>query len=179
MKARGTPRRKGKAGTLCTYGDPNVLSADIGTSQLAGAFSAYRAGGGRALSAESRAGDGFLWSTDCERGGDQCSIIKFISSGQQCTSGFRNCYFVSWMKNSSPVWKTAIAELGCLTGGGSGVSAEVKRFERSWAGFCGATPDSWSWQQILPRCFCWPRRLVFLPMPGTIHTRQRQKNVSK
>lgn len=49
----------------------------------------------------------------------------------------------------------------------------------AWAGFCGATPDSWSWQQILPRCFCWPRRLVFLPMQGTIHTRQRQKNVGK
>lgn len=60
-----------------------------------------------------------------------------------------------------------------------GLSANVKRFERSWAGFCGVTPDSWSWPQILPRCFCWPRRLVFLPMRGTIHTRQRQKNVGK
>lgn len=30
-----SPQEGGKAGTLCTYGDPNVLSADIGTSQLA------------------------------------------------------------------------------------------------------------------------------------------------
>lgn len=33
----------GKAGTLCTYGDPNVLSADIGTSQLAQGPSAHTA----------------------------------------------------------------------------------------------------------------------------------------
>ncbi|QLO83933.1 MULTISPECIES: trimethylamine-N-oxide reductase TorA [unclassified Citrobacter] len=36
-----SPQEGGKAGTLCTYGDPNVLSADIGTSQLAQGPSAH------------------------------------------------------------------------------------------------------------------------------------------
>lgn len=36
-----SPLDGGKAGTLCTYGDPNVLSADIGTSQLAQGPSAH------------------------------------------------------------------------------------------------------------------------------------------
>ncbi|MBW7984711.1 trimethylamine-N-oxide reductase TorA [Enterobacillus tribolii] len=36
-----SPKDGGKAGTLCTYGDPNVLSADIGTSQLAQGPSAH------------------------------------------------------------------------------------------------------------------------------------------
>lgn len=38
-----SPLVGGKAGTLCTYGDPNVLSADIGTSQLAQGPSAHTA----------------------------------------------------------------------------------------------------------------------------------------
>ncbi|MCD1125225.1 trimethylamine-N-oxide reductase TorA [Jinshanibacter sp. LJY008] len=38
-----SPLEGGKAGTLCTYGDPNVLSADIGTSQLAQGPSAHTA----------------------------------------------------------------------------------------------------------------------------------------
>lgn len=38
-----SPLEGGKAGTLCTYGDPNVLSADIGTSQLAQGPSAHSA----------------------------------------------------------------------------------------------------------------------------------------
>ncbi len=36
-----SPQKGGKAGTLCTYGDPNVLSADIATSQLAQGPSAH------------------------------------------------------------------------------------------------------------------------------------------
>ena len=36
-----SPQEGGKTGTLCTYGDPNVLSADIGTSQLAQGPSAH------------------------------------------------------------------------------------------------------------------------------------------
>lgn len=36
-----SPQEGGKAGTLCTYGDPNVLSADISTSQLAQGPSAH------------------------------------------------------------------------------------------------------------------------------------------
>lgn len=36
-----SPKEGGKAGTLCTYGDPNVLSEDIGTSQLAQGPSAH------------------------------------------------------------------------------------------------------------------------------------------
>ncbi|AUO63680.1 trimethylamine N-oxide reductase I catalytic subunit [Citrobacter freundii complex sp. CFNIH2] len=36
-----SPLEGGKAGTLCTYGDPNVLSADIATSQLAQGPSAH------------------------------------------------------------------------------------------------------------------------------------------
>ncbi len=36
-----SPLEGGKAGTLCTYGDPNVLSADIGTSSLAQGPSAH------------------------------------------------------------------------------------------------------------------------------------------
>ncbi|WP_159566282.1 trimethylamine-N-oxide reductase TorA [Budvicia diplopodorum] len=38
-----SPLEGGKSGTLCTYGDPNVLSADIGTSQLAQGPSAHTA----------------------------------------------------------------------------------------------------------------------------------------
>lgn len=41
MKGLVFPAGRGKAGTLCTYGDPNVLSADIGTSQLARGPSAH------------------------------------------------------------------------------------------------------------------------------------------
>ena len=36
-----SPQHGGKAGTLCTYGDPNVLSADIGTSKLSQGPSAH------------------------------------------------------------------------------------------------------------------------------------------
>lgn len=36
-----SPQKGGKAGTLCTYGDPNVLSADVATSQLAQGPSAH------------------------------------------------------------------------------------------------------------------------------------------
>lgn len=36
-----SPQTGGKAGALCTYGDPNVLSADIATSQLAQGPSAH------------------------------------------------------------------------------------------------------------------------------------------
>ncbi len=38
-----SPLEGGKAGTLCTFGDPNVLSADIGTSSLAQGPSAHSA----------------------------------------------------------------------------------------------------------------------------------------
>lgn len=37
------PLEGGKPGTLCTYGDPNVLTVDIGTSKLAQATSAHTA----------------------------------------------------------------------------------------------------------------------------------------
>ncbi|EEP8432221.1 trimethylamine-N-oxide reductase TorA [Salmonella enterica subsp. salamae] len=36
-----SPQKGGEAGTLCTYGDPNVLSADVATSQLAQGPSAH------------------------------------------------------------------------------------------------------------------------------------------
>ena len=36
-----SPQEGGKSGSLCTYGDPNVLSADVGTSQLAQGPSAH------------------------------------------------------------------------------------------------------------------------------------------
>ncbi|HIF9077729.1 TPA: trimethylamine-N-oxide reductase TorA [Photobacterium damselae] len=38
-----SPLDGGKAGTICTYGDPNVLTLDIGTSKLAQATSAHTA----------------------------------------------------------------------------------------------------------------------------------------
>ena len=38
-----SPLEGGKPGTLCTYGDPNVLTLDIGTSKLAQATSAHTA----------------------------------------------------------------------------------------------------------------------------------------
>ncbi|WP_028025389.1 trimethylamine-N-oxide reductase TorA [Enterovibrio calviensis] len=38
-----SPLEGGKPGTLCTYGDPNVLTVDIGTSKLAQATSAHTA----------------------------------------------------------------------------------------------------------------------------------------
>ncbi|WP_305812603.1 molybdopterin dinucleotide binding domain-containing protein, partial [Photobacterium leiognathi] len=38
-----SPLEGGKAGTICTYGDPNVLTEDIGTSSLAQATSAAAA----------------------------------------------------------------------------------------------------------------------------------------
>ncbi|MBL0633732.1 trimethylamine-N-oxide reductase TorA [Aeromonas dhakensis] len=37
------PQEGGKVGTLCTYGDPNVLTADIGSSSLAQATTAHTA----------------------------------------------------------------------------------------------------------------------------------------
>lgn len=38
-----SPLEGGKAGTICTYGDPNVLTQDIGSSKLAQATSAASA----------------------------------------------------------------------------------------------------------------------------------------
>lgn len=37
------PQEGGKVGTLCTYGDPNVLTADIGASRLSQATTAHTA----------------------------------------------------------------------------------------------------------------------------------------
>lgn len=144
MKARGIPRRKGESRDIMHLWRPERAERGYRYFTIGpGAFSAYRAGGGRALSAESPASDGFRWSADCERGGDQCSISKFISSGRLCTSGFRNCYFVSWMKNSSPVWKTAIAVLDCLTGGGSSECLpRLNVLSVAWPGFAARLPTA-------------------------------------
>lgn len=40
-KGHGTIRTKAASGALCKYGNPNVLTIDIGTSQLAQATSAH------------------------------------------------------------------------------------------------------------------------------------------
>lgn len=41
--ARYDPENGGEIGALCKYGNPNVLTIDIGTSQLAQATSAHTA----------------------------------------------------------------------------------------------------------------------------------------